>query len=368
MSLVSLWGPGIAVSAAEEGESIDLGVDAGQPTTTLSFEPENFPEGSAGRELAERAADLDPYRATDSEVADLQQEIDELVFDQRSKVAALQPAIDELDGLDSAMQQERDELQPVVDELGYKVSGLAIQSFQTSNGAYASMSIGVAESEVLDRERRVAHSLSIVAEDSTEAYIAVAAELELIVDQHTELQTQKATLEQQQASFEEALTAATGLQQRFASLADTRAQRIQQRSDEAIAAESTDTPFVQVGPFIVNQQLEAPLTALLTDAAADGIVFAGWGQRPVSRQIELRRSNCGNSEWALFDKRSGTCGPPTARPGHSQHELGLAIDFTENGTVLNRSSPGFIWLAANAARYGLKNLPSEPWHWSTTGN
>ncbi len=26
------------------------------------------------------------------------------------------------------------------------------------------------------------------------------------------------------------------------------------------------------------------------------------------------------------------------------------------------------WLAANASSYGFYNLPSEPWHWSTTGN
>ncbi|WNG61464.1 M15 family metallopeptidase [Archangium gephyra] len=29
---------------------------------------------------------------------------------------------------------------------------------------------------------------------------------------------------------------------------------------------------------------------------------------------------------------------------------------------------GFVWLKANAARYGFINLPSEPWHWSTNGN
>ena len=27
----------------------------------------------------------------------------------------------------------------------------------------------------------------------------------------------------------------------------------------------------------------------------------------------------------------------------------------------------FVWLAANAGRFGFSNLPSEPWHWSTTG-
>jgi LAS superfamily LD-carboxypeptidase LdcB len=62
------------------------------------------------------------------------------------------------------------------------------------------------------------------------------------------------------------------------------------------------------------------------------------------------------------------CRPPTARPGTSQHEKGLAIDFTYNGRLIrSRSSAGYQWLAANAAAYGFKNLPSEPWHWSTTG-
>jgi D-alanyl-D-alanine carboxypeptidase len=36
--------------------------------------------------------------------------------------------------------------------------------------------------------------------------------------------------------------------------------------------------------------------------------------------------------------------------------------------VTDRNSPCFVWLAANAGTYGLKNLPSEPWHWSTNGN
>jgi D-alanyl-D-alanine carboxypeptidase len=51
------------------------------------------------------------------------------------------------------------------------------------------------------------------------------------------------------------------------------------------------------------------------------------------------------------------------------HEQGLAIDFTWNGSVISsHSSPAFQWLAAHAGRYGLYNLPSEPWHWSVNGN
>jgi D-alanyl-D-alanine carboxypeptidase len=49
------------------------------------------------------------------------------------------------------------------------------------------------------------------------------------------------------------------------------------------------------------------------------------------------------------------------------HERGLAIDFTEGGRTLTRSSAGYNWLRAHAASYGFYNLPSEAWHWSTTG-
>jgi LAS superfamily LD-carboxypeptidase LdcB len=62
------------------------------------------------------------------------------------------------------------------------------------------------------------------------------------------------------------------------------------------------------------------------------------------------------------------CSPPTAIPGRSKHEQGLAIDFSHNGRAIQtRSSPAFQWLAANAGSYGFRNLPSEPWHWSTDG-
>ena len=51
------------------------------------------------------------------------------------------------------------------------------------------------------------------------------------------------------------------------------------------------------------------------------------------------------------------------------HERGLAIDFTNGGRLItSRSNAAFRWLASNAARFGLYNLPEEPWHWSTNGN
>lgn len=61
------------------------------------------------------------------------------------------------------------------------------------------------------------------------------------------------------------------------------------------------------------------------------------------------------------------CDPPTARPGTSRHEQGLAIDFHRNGVSISSQSPEFRWLAANAERFGLCNLPKEAWHWSVDG-
>src|SRR3546814_6414625 len=83
----------------------------------------------------------------------------------------------------------------------------------------------------------------------------------------------------------------------------------------------------------------------------------------------LRRQNCGTSNFAVYQMAPSQCSPPTARPGQSNHERGLAVDFTYGGsTIQSRSSPAFEWLRGNAARYGFYNLPSEPWHWSVNGD
>ena len=73
-------------------------------------------------------------------------------------------------------------------------------------------------------------------------------------------------------------------------------------------------------------------------------------------------------DYAIWEMPASRCRPPTARPGLSQHEVGLAIDFTLNGRVLRtRDSDVFRALAEIAPQFGFYNLPSEPWHWSTTG-
>jgi hypothetical protein len=79
--------------------------------------------------------------------------------------------------------------------------------------------------------------------------------------------------------------------------------------------------------------------------------------------------HCGTSDYAIYQMPSSQCSPPTARPGRSMHEQGLAIDFTCNGGgSIVRGGTCWNFLVGNANNYGLYNLPSESWHWSTNGN
>ncbi|MFT4532602.1 MAG: hypothetical protein ACI9T8_000631 [Candidatus Saccharimonadales bacterium] len=122
------------------------------------------------------------------------------------------------------------------------------------------------------------------------------------------------------------------------------------------------------GGITVSSVISGRTLSMLTAARAAGHNLGGTGYRSSGRQIELRAQNCGPTDYDIWHRPSSECRPPTARPGTSNHEIGIAVDLTANGTIIrSRSSREFIWLSANASRFGLYNLPSEPWHWSTDG-
>ena len=129
-------------------------------------------------------------------------------------------------------------------------------------------------------------------------------------------------------------------------------------------AASVDRQLVDVRGIVVHASIAQQLEDLLAAADADGLTLTGTGTGSHERQIELRRAHCGTSHYAIYEMPSSQCSPPTARPGSSMHEQGLAIDFDN---CSSRSSTCYQWLNANAAAYGFFNLPSESWHWSTTG-
>ncbi|GLY02174.1 M15 family metallopeptidase [Actinoplanes sp. NBRC 101535] len=115
----------------------------------------------------------------------------------------------------------------------------------------------------------------------------------------------------------------------------------------------------------VHKSIAFAFKTMIDDAKAAGVPMSGGGFRTKEQQIALRKINgCPD----VYTAPSSSCRVPTAIPGRSLHELGLAIDMTSGGRTLTAGSPGFRWLSANAARYGFVNYPVEAWHWSITGN
>ena len=113
---------------------------------------------------------------------------------------------------------------------------------------------------------------------------------------------------------------------------------------------------------------------MIDAAKRDGINLGGGGYRTLQEQINLRNKNCGcgGNQSCIYTKSSSSCRPPTARPGNSRHQSGLAIDMKCDGAIINKSKrPNtkkcFDWLKNNASKYGFYNLPSENWHWSIDG-
>jgi hypothetical protein len=146
---------------------------------------------------------------------------------------------------------------------------------------------------------------------------------------------------------------------------------------DAVADAPAGTPpdgpadLVEVHGVEVNVAIAERFRGVIDHARRDGLELAqgSSGYRSATRQIELRRAHCGTSHYALYEMPPSQCSPPTARPGRSMHERGLAIDFACDGRLIrSRSNPCFVWLRNHAAGYGLYNLPSEPWHWSVDGS
>jgi LAS superfamily LD-carboxypeptidase LdcB len=121
-----------------------------------------------------------------------------------------------------------------------------------------------------------------------------------------------------------------------------------------------------VDGHLINSQIAAQAAAMINAARAQGVPLSiNNAYRDPAEQIALREAHCGSSYYAIYQMSPSACHPPTARPGSSMHEVGLAIDFdscNSHGTAC------WQWLAGHASSYGFYNLPSEPWHWSINGH
>jgi len=249
--------------------------------------------------------------------------------------------------------------------------------------------------EELERWRLQAVEGADAAEDHHRAVALILADLRTAVDREAELSAaaeerverrlyEVQTIRQLDAALAAEIEAAERrivdalARQRAEEEARRRAAEARRRAAQQAAAGRTladsvdpsdpDLPLVWVRGFEVHAQIADAVDGLVAAMEAEGFNLSGWGYRTAREQINLRRSNCGASEWDIWSRPSSTCRPPTARPGRSNHERGLALDFTNNGRlIVSRSSSAFQALQRLAPRFGLKNLPSEPWHWSVDG-
>lgn len=139
----------------------------------------------------------------------------------------------------------------------------------------------------------------------------------------------------------------------------------------------------KVGSFIVCGTYASQFEQLINAAKTAGYTLTGGACRSQSAQIELRKKNCGGNT----TDASAKCDPPTALPGKSNHESGVAVDFVCNGKLINwqtnQNAPDYHknmginpetkscydWLLTNAPKYEFKyNFYKENWHWSYNGD
>lgn len=190
------------------------------------------------------------------------------------------------------------------------------------------------------------------------------AQLEVVLDAEARLETRLA-----EAQYLEEIDAAAAAEIRRQE--EVIATRIRQEAARRAAEEAarraaarpappTAAEIVNAEGFFVHQDIASDVGQMIRAARGDGVALLGYGYRSPERTAELRVINgCPD----VYNASPSSCRIPTARPGQSMHERGLAIDFQSCW----RGSPCFTWLASNAGSYGFKNLPSESWHWSTNG-
>jgi len=142
-------------------------------------------------------------------------------------------------------------------------------------------------------------------------------------------------------------------------------------STVALACTVGGAGTVQAGPrgVVVDVTIAGQVAAMIAAADSAGLHLSGGGFRSYAEQVELRRQHCGGSSYDISQRPPGECSPPTALPGTSMHQWGLAVDWSNaRSLIASHRNPAWQWLSSNAGRFGFANLPSEPWHWSTDGH
>lgn len=108
------------------------------------------------------------------------------------------------------------------------------------------------------------------------------------------------------------------------------------------------------GKAVVNARVSGAVFAMVAAAREDGVsLVASSAFRTMAHQQALCPCD----------------GVSVAQPGYSNHQMGIAIDFS--GIPKDDPAPGtnpvYDWLKKYADKYGFKEYVNEAWHWSPTG-
>lgn len=346
------------------------------------------------REQAQKAAEIDALRAEDHEVEAALTAMNSQVAAQEDALASAEQAVQASEAEVLAAQAAESAIEQEVAALKATLRDLAVQEFITGGRLHFDEQ-AFATDDLSERARRSVLADYVVGNATvTGQQLRAASEDLTLARERAEVAAAAAVVKRNEVDSKLGELAAVRDQQAaFASKLDA---RIESRLAESAALSSLDSKLSAqiaaeqaslarrntgggrssgatvrrgnvrlrtVRGITVNVDIADELERLLAAASADGITFGGGGYRDPAQQQALRDAHCPSRS-----SPASSCRPPTARPGHSMHERGLAIDFTTNGRTLTSGSAGHRWLRSNAASYGLYNLPGEPWHWSTNGN
>ncbi len=297
---------------------------------------------------------------TDSELADAEAELLQAVVAETNK----QAEVEELEGLMATMAVNAYVAPPGADYIATLNSGAA-----PADAARMVVYLDVKaqrDTDVVSRLRRAREQLGRLRQRAE----ADEARAEAARDDAAETLEELAATHLRYAELQTEVRARLEGANLESSLVELDLRRSSERlHQEALNLRVRGVPLASVRGIRVHRSLAGQLEALLAAAEADGIRLGGGGFRTYAEQVALRRAHCGEDHYAVYEMPSNECSPPTAPPGNSMHEVGMAIDFTFNGaSISTRRSPAFRWLDDNAHHFGFYNLPSEPWHWSVNGH
>lgn len=149
----------------------------------------------------------------------------------------------------------------------------------------------------------------------------------------------------------------------------------------ATAPADLRTPRASLDPYPNGAFPEDALCGLTfdDDALLRCDAAAGLERLAVAYRDELGADLQVTSTYRTYDEQvavKATKGWLAATPGTSNHGRGLAVDLGGLGGVGEFDSPAYLWLRANAGRFGWFHPaamgpggsgPAEPWHWEFSG-